>query len=46
MAPKKRLPKGVLDAIRELGRQGGRKRAKRLTAEQRRAIAKKAAAVR
>lgn len=43
---KRRLAKDVLDAIRQLGREGGRARARRLTAEERRMIARKAAKAR
>lgn len=42
-----RKPTGdVLEAIRELGRQGGKKRAKNLSDERRKEIAKQAAAAR
>jgi hypothetical protein len=43
---KKKLTKTVEQALKELGRLGGQTRAKRLTAEQRSAIAKKAAEAR
>jgi hypothetical protein len=42
----RRLAKDVLDAIRQLGREGGKARAQKLTPAQRRAIARKAAKAR
>ncbi|HEV8641078.1 MAG TPA: hypothetical protein VGV13_08270 [Methylomirabilota bacterium] len=46
MSARKGLDPRVLRAIQELGRIGGQTRAKNLTAERRREIAKKAAAAR
>jgi hypothetical protein len=43
---RKRLSKAVQEALQQLGRQGGKSRAKKLTAEQRQAIARKAARAR
>jgi hypothetical protein len=44
---KKRIPANLLSQVlQELGRQGGQKRAKKLTPERRREIARKAAAAR
>jgi hypothetical protein len=44
MAKKRIIPSKVLsEALAEIGRRGGKKRAKKLTPEQRRVIAKKAA---
>jgi hypothetical protein len=43
---KRRIRPDVLDAIRRLGREGGKARARTLTQAERRAIAKKAAAAR
>jgi hypothetical protein len=40
------MTKAVTEALKELGRLGGQTRAKRLTPERRREIAKKAAAAR
>ena len=44
--PKKKLDPRVLKALQELGRIGGQTRAKRLTPEQRREIARKASLAR
>jgi len=46
MAQKRRLSKAVRDALKALGREGGLTRAKQLSADQRKAIAKKAARAR
>jgi hypothetical protein len=46
MVARKKLTQAVERALQELGRLGGQTRAKNLSAEQRRAIAKKAAEAR
>jgi hypothetical protein len=43
MNPRKPIPKAVLDVIRELGRQGGKTRARRLSPARRQEIARQAA---
>jgi hypothetical protein len=42
MNPRKPIPKAVLDVIRELGRQGGKTRARRLSPARRQEIARQA----